>query len=274
MPVTKAFADAWFERIIQRLTDASLHLSPADNVADDDDIQRFSSPYGDVLVTIDAPLEDNEDFVTRLSGRSSTSGDDQRGLAFGIDTDSDSDADSGGSNHARSGSESEDDMSSIAADDGSVQPVTWTLLNVVTVGSAVVLPLDRNLHEHIYTYVHETNALYQGKFIIEQPIVESRGLRSVRRVIFFPWKQRLHQSSSATLSSSRKRRHQNLDSPSTIVLEETSDDATGGAIDHPPMETDDGSSAGPAKRTRLNENGGDSDTSPEAIVVDDGSGET
>jgi hypothetical protein len=38
----------------------------------------------------------------------------------------------------------------------------------------VVLPEDTKLHKKVYTYVHESNALYRGTKVIKQPALESR----------------------------------------------------------------------------------------------------
>lgn len=172
--------------------------------ATEDSVRRLGTPYGEVLVTMDAPLEDSDDH----------------------------------------------DLSSIAADSGSDHAVTWTLLNVVTSGIAVSLPADRTLHEHIYTYVHETNALYRGQFIVEQPVVEARGLRSARRVIFFAWKQRLHlTSTTAAVNASRKRRRSS-DSPVTVVDDEAEADPL-------PSAADDSSPPGNLKRPKLSHDNGD-----------------
>ena len=245
--VAKAFADAWFHCTVQRLANASLHLSVADTAEtdndgddDEDDIQRFGTPYGEILVTMDAPLEDSDDFVARLSGRPRP-----RDVVC-IDDEGDSDDDSDDDN--------DDDLSSIAADSGSDHAVTWTLLNVVTSGIAVSLPADRKLHEHIYTYVHETNALYQGKFIIEQPVVEARGLRSARRVIFFAWKQRLHLTSTTSAVNASRKRRRSSDSPVTVVDDDAGDDTEA----DPLPSVDDGSSPpGHSKRLNLSHDNGD-----------------
>eukprot|EP01033_Poteriospumella_lacustris_P008067 gene8067-5810_t len=158
--VANAFADAWFHCTVQRLANASLHLSVADTAVtendgdDEGDIQRFSTPYG----------------------------------------------------------------------------------------------------EHIYTYVHETNALYQGKFIIEQPVVEVRGLRSTRRVIFFAWKQRLHLTSTTAAANASRKRRRSSDSPVTVVDDEAGEDA----VADPLPSVDDGSSPpGHSKRPKLSHDNGD-----------------
>lgn len=248
--VAKAFADAWFHCTVQRLADASLHLSVADATevdkdGDDGDIQRFSTPYGEVLVTMDAPLEDSDDFVARLSGR-------PRPREVVCRLDADIDGDDEGDSEGDSDDDNGDDLSSIAADSGSDHAVTWTLLNVVTSGTAVSLPADRTLHEHVYTYVHETNALYQGKFIIEQPVVEARGLRSARRVIFFAWKQRLHLTSTTATGNASRKRRRSSDSPVTVVDDEACEDT-----DPLPSVDYDNSPLGHSKRPKLSHDNGD-----------------
>lgn len=267
--VAKTFADKWFDCTVQRLADASLHLSVSDITEADIDeaIQRFNTPYGEILVTIDAPLEDSDDFVARLSGRPLSRSRRQADATCSLDADIDADSDSD------SDSANDDELSSIAADSDSVHAVTWTLLNVVTTGTAVALPADRALHEHIYTYVHEANALYQGKFVIEQPVVEARGLRSVRRVIFFAWKQRLHLTPTTGTGgyASRKRRRSG-DSPVTVGDEEACDIAESHSL---PSAGDVSSPVDHSKRPKLCHDNGDDATvafdgvSTTAIIVDD-----
>ncbi len=67
----------------------------------------------------------------------------------------------------------------------------WAILHFVTKKSKkLILPAMESLHDRIYTYDHEANALYQGRVIIKQPAIMS--FPSAKRVEYRPFCERLH----------------------------------------------------------------------------------
>jgi hypothetical protein len=69
----------------------------------------------------------------------------------------------------------------------------WALVSFTT-SKGLILPTKVTLHDKVYTYAHNENALYLGKEIIKQPAVESRS--SVHKVEYVPWSDRMLKKST------------------------------------------------------------------------------
>lgn len=75
----------------------------------------------------------------------------------------------------------------------------WALLHFAMT-KPVILPTDTAIHDRVYTYSHENNALYQGKKVIKQPAVLS--LPCPGRVPYIPLSKRSFTTSTAAATNS------------------------------------------------------------------------